>query len=542
MSVCVCNGLSTVKQLGDSIDIATKRVATLYRVSTLKQVSEQEDIPMQKQACTEFINYQGWVLVKEFLEKGVSGFKVSADDRDILQDIKEAALRKEFDILLVFMFDRLGRREDETPFVVEWFVQQGIEVWSVREGQQRFETHVDKLTNYLRFWQASGESIKTAERVRTRLSQLTAEGKFTGGVIPFGYKQIPTGEFNKKGVPKKQLVIDEKEAEIVKMVFSKSVHEGYGSHRLAAYLNSLGLKTHNGADFQSNFVTRMLKNRLYCGYFVSKDTVSPKQEHLAIIDENIFDMAQDIIGQRKNRNDKKSHVAMRTKGESLFSGNLICGHCGTRLVATKSNYKTHVIGGVPVREGRRTYICYHRSRRLNDCDGQSVYQAWKVEEIVLKIVRMYLDKIKRTPQERALETKFEKSIKEKKQEIRRLKKIISDLEEQLVTLSAEIGKALIGRSEFTTDMLRISIDKATKDLDENKSALAKCENEVENSSDMLSKLDFYYSQFIGWADEFDKASLERKKMIVSQMFSSITVSRDYKIEAVLNTTYQQFFE
>lgn len=542
MSVCVYNGLSTVKQLGDQIDIATKRVATLYRVSTLKQVSEQDDIPMQKQACTEFISQQGWVLVKEYVEKGISGFKVSADDRDILQDIKEAALRKEFDVLLIFMFDRLGRREDETPFIVEWFVKQGIEVWSVREGQQRFETHVDKLMNYLRFWQASGESIKTAERVRTRLSQLTAEGKFTGGVIPFGYKQIPTGEFNKKGVPKKQLVIDEKEAEIVKMVFSKSVHEGYGSHRLASYLNSLELKTHNGADFQSNFVTRMLKNRLYCGYFVSKDTVSPKQEHLAIIDENIFDMAQDIIGQRKNRSDKKSHVAMRTKGESLFSGNLICGHCGTRLVATKSNYKTHVVGGVPVREGRRTYICYHRSRRLNDCDGQSVYQAWKVEEIVLKIVRMYLDKIKRTPQERALETKFEKSINERKQEIRRLKKIISDLEEQLVTLSTEIGKALIGRSEFTADMLKISIDNTTKDLEENKSALAKCENEVENSSDMLSKLDFYYSQFVGWADEFDKASIERKKMIVSQMFSSITISRGYKIEAVLNTTYQQFFE
>lgn len=233
---------------------------------------------------------------------------------------------------------------------------------------------------------------------------------------------------------------------------------------------------------------------------------------------------------------------MRTKGESLFSGNLICGHCGTRLVATKSNYKTHVIGGVPVREGRRTYICYHRSRKLNDCDGQSVYQAWKVEEIVLKIVRMYLDKIKRTPQERALETKFEKSIKDKKQEVKRLKKIISNLEEQLVTLSTEIGKALIGTSEFTTDVLKISIDKTTKDLEENRSALKKCENEVENSSDMLSKLDFYYSQFISWADEFDKASIERKKMIISQLFSSITVSRGYKIEAVLNTTYQQFFE
>ena len=65
-----------------------------------------------------------------------------------------------FDILLVFMFDRLGRKEDGTPFVVEWFVNNGIEVWSAEEGQQRFDTHVDKLMNYIDIWQASGESLE----------------------------------------------------------------------------------------------------------------------------------------------------------------------------------------------------------------------------------------------------------------------------------------------------------------------------------------------------------------------------------------------
>ena len=47
------------------------------------------------------------------------------------------ALKGEFNILLVFMFDRLGRRDDETPFVVEWFVKQGIEVWSAMEGDRK---------------------------------------------------------------------------------------------------------------------------------------------------------------------------------------------------------------------------------------------------------------------------------------------------------------------------------------------------------------------------------------------------------------------
>ena len=31
---------------------------------------------------------------------------------------------------VVFMFDRIGRIDDETPFIVEWFVKKaGIEVW-----------------------------------------------------------------------------------------------------------------------------------------------------------------------------------------------------------------------------------------------------------------------------------------------------------------------------------------------------------------------------------------------------------------------------
>ena len=159
-----------------------KRVVCLYRVSTVGQV-EKDDIPMQKQFCREFCQRQeGWEIVRELSEKGVSGFKVSAKKRDKIQEIQRMALAGEFDILLVFMFDRLGRKDDETPFVVEWFVNQGIEVWSAMEGQQRFDTHVDKLLNYIRYWQASGESIKTSARVKTRIGQLTEPGYYTGSM------------------------------------------------------------------------------------------------------------------------------------------------------------------------------------------------------------------------------------------------------------------------------------------------------------------------------------------------------------------------
>ena len=69
-----------------------QRVYCLYRVSTLGQV-EKDDIPMQKEARREFVRqHPGWEIVREFSEKGVSGFKVSAKDRDAVQEIQRDAL------------------------------------------------------------------------------------------------------------------------------------------------------------------------------------------------------------------------------------------------------------------------------------------------------------------------------------------------------------------------------------------------------------------------------------------------------------------
>ena len=95
------------------------------------------DIPVQRKACREFAERMGWTIVYEEQENGVSGFKVSANDRDKIQLIKEYAEQGKFDILLVFMFDRIGRRAEETPFVVEWLINHGIQVWSVNEGEQQ---------------------------------------------------------------------------------------------------------------------------------------------------------------------------------------------------------------------------------------------------------------------------------------------------------------------------------------------------------------------------------------------------------------------
>ena len=199
------------------------RVYCLYRVSTAKQVDYDDmnkaDIPMQRTACRVFAEKMGWTIVREEQETGVSGFKTSADQRDKLQLIREHATQGKFDILLVFMFDRLGRRADETPFVVEWFVKNGIRVWSVNEGEQRFDSHTDRLTNYIRFWQADGESQKTSYRTKTALAQMVQEGRFRGGSAPYGYRLEKSGRLNKRKHEVSKLVIQEDEAKVVRQMF-----------------------------------------------------------------------------------------------------------------------------------------------------------------------------------------------------------------------------------------------------------------------------------------------------------------------------------
>lgn len=526
----------------ESLSLVLKIAYCLYRVSTKKQVDKTvDDIPVQRKACHEFAERNGWVIGKEFCEKGVSGFKVSANDRDAVQDLREAAMNHEFDILLVFMFDRIGRIDSETPFVVEWFVNQGIEVWSVKEGQQKIESHTDKLINYMRYWQANGESLKTSMRVKTVMDQMTAEGIYRGGVTPFGYRTVEKGRLNKKGQPLKDLEPDPVESELVKTIFNKTVFEGYGSYRMAEYVNALGARTHNGSTFQCTTIIRILKNRVYCGYYVSGNVVSPKIDELVIIDENIFDMAQEILKQRAKKNDDKVHIARTTKGRTLLSGNLVCGHCGSRMMSTGYTDKYIRKDGTKGQTDGLRYMCYHRARKLNDCDGQSVYSARRIDEDVIELVEGYLERIKSHPKEKALEMRYRKELDQKKRLHEELIRNKENLEKRLKELSMEVGKSLTGESKFSVDVLSASIDSTRKEISSMEEQLKQCEAELNHKKDLLQKLDYYYQQFVSWAYEFKNATIESKKMIICYLIDEIRVSRGYKLEISFNVSYEQFF-
>lgn len=518
-----------------------KIIYALYRVSTQKQVDKQKnDIPMQKEACREFADKMGWQIGKEFLEKGISGFKISAENRDAIQDLKAAALNGEFQILLVYMFDRIGRIDDETPFVIEWFVKHGIEVWSVKEGEQRFESHVDKLTNYIRFWQASGESEKTSMRIKTRKNQLTREGKYTGGPIPLGYRLVKIGRLNKRGNEVYDLAIHPEEAEWVRQAFSLTVNEGYGSYRVASFLNDHGVRTHNGAKFQCTTVIRILRNRLYCGFTSSGDAVSEHIDELQIIEQDTFERAQFILDQRAGANDEKRQILMTTKGNSLLSGILFCAHCGGRLTAnTYHDSYTRKDGITKVCEYRR-YICYHKSRKLCKCDGQSTYSADKVDSAVYKVMSDIFSCVTNAPDENDLKRRFDKEISSSRAKQTKLRMEIQKYENQIERLNSEIASSLTGESVYTPEQLSAAIKSVNEKTTSAKAELETIIDSIENKKAAMEKVKPSYEQFISWADEFKRAPLEVKKMIISQLVKRIEISKGYKINIELNMDYLRF--
>ena len=63
---------------------------------------------------------------------------------------------------------------------------------------------------------------------------------FKGGVAPYGYDLVKSGQLNKRKHELFNLALNETEAAVVRIIFEKYVNEGFGAQRIATYLNRLG--------------------------------------------------------------------------------------------------------------------------------------------------------------------------------------------------------------------------------------------------------------------------------------------------------------
>lgn len=522
-----------------------KRVICLYRVSTKGQV-DKDDIPMQRIECRKFIETQGWTLVGEYAEKGVSGFKVSAEKRDAIMSIRKEAERGAFDVLLVFMFDRLGRRDDETPFLVEWFISKGIEVWSTREGQQKMESRADKLINYIRYWQAGGESEKTSERVRTKHRQMVEEGLWRGGTRPFGYKLIHNGRIGKKNRQLFDLTIDENESVIVRDIFDGYIRRGMGIHRLANYLNSRYPSPDKVWAPQS--IKTILTNPIYIGISRCGDVRSPVNEALRIVSDEDFQFARHVMDMRVTRktqtrgdiDEDNPDEAKRTKtsiyGASLLSGLLYCAHCGHKLVGTYHT-KQRANGAYYYRP---VYRCYNGATKAKGCDGQRTYSAARIEKAVLEIVHQYFSHFGASmdavwKEQQRLQIKQGSGARLKQAELS-----LSRLQAQHKKLREELVKVLMGESVFDEETIKSMLDEKQDAIEKAEAYLKEVRASAEDTEQKLQQLIFQYRSIKNWSSVFDQANDDEKKMILARIIEKITVDKNYNISIYFFLTLEDF--
>jgi len=521
-----------------------KRVWCLYRVSKKQQVSADEDIPMQKNACHEFVNGKpDWTITNELYEKGVSGWKKSVNERDEMAALKEGALKKKFDVLLVFMFDRLGRREDETPVMVNFLIQHGIEVWSVKEGQRKIESHVDKLLNYISFWQSDGESQKTSIRVKEAKKQLSEQGYFQGGTAPLGYKIVETEERHWKNKDRrvKELVPDEMESEIIKLIYHLYVNKHMGYRKIADHLNEQGYRNRDGKIFAVSTIQRILSNPIYIGFKRYKTAAGgtlPFNEKLQILPEELFYQAERIRKIRRGNMKEQDKSDIPRSGKLLLSGLAYCKYCGSKLTSNylykSSKDKRHKTAiyryRCPLNKGK-TY-CRHR---------QNIWGGKKYDTLIINKLKSILSQFELQPYLVAGKHLKAERVKLKEQNIKHLKKEYVDLKKQQEKLNLEIGKALIGESAFTPEQLSLALETIEKQMEEKSALIHSLTEELQKERETCSDVNFLANELKHWAQKFEVADGDHKKALLSKLINKVYLGKN-EIEIELNIGLSDYFE
>ena len=159
-----------------------KRAAIYARVST---VDRGQDPETQLRQLREYAEHRGFSVVREFVDHASGSRNGRAEYRAML----EAAGRRQFDVLLVWRYDRFARSMRELVNALAEFESLGIDFISYNEGADT-TTPQGRLLFGIMASLAEFERSLIAERVKAGMQRAKAQGKHTG-TICFSGKPLP---------------------------------------------------------------------------------------------------------------------------------------------------------------------------------------------------------------------------------------------------------------------------------------------------------------------------------------------------------------
>jgi DNA invertase Pin-like site-specific DNA recombinase len=149
----------------------TFRCALYCRVSTSEQNPE-----LQLRELRNFVSRRGWTISGEFIDHGVSGVK---DSRLELDKLMRSARRREFDVVIVWRFDRFARSVKHFVLALEEFQTLGIGFVSYQEALDT-STPIGKAMFTIIGAMAELERNVIRERVRAGVHNARRNGKTLG--------------------------------------------------------------------------------------------------------------------------------------------------------------------------------------------------------------------------------------------------------------------------------------------------------------------------------------------------------------------------
>jgi len=494
---------------------------------------ESSSVTNQREILKRYVSEQeNFFIVKEYVDDGYTGTNFDRPGfKRMIEDIEAGII----DTVITKDLSRLGRERLGVGHYTEiYFPEHNVRYIALLDN---IDTYFDAGMNDMAPFKGVINDMYVrdiSKKIRSSLIERKKAGNFLGVTAPYGYEKDSNNKFH--------LVINEKEAEIVKRVFRLYL-EGNGLTRIAQILTKDGVpvpgesrnigktrKTALYSSWKQTTIRRILDNRVYLGELVqfkrrkinykSKRRITvPEEEryickgtHEAIIDEESFNAVQNIL--------KKNKSFKGTKHDYLFKGLLFCSECGARLNVTYSNYALKKYG-----EYRYTTICYSYSRLYSDICTRHSNSIPELEEVLIKHIKevcsRYINEnlqdelINMAKKQKQLELK---QISNEKR-LETLEQKISDIGLYIKNLYMDKVKGVVNENDYISLVADFTKDK--DNLIKEKEELIKIINNQKPQINETAKIERLAKEFL---------SLERPtKQLLNELIEKITISENKEI-------------
>jgi DNA invertase Pin-like site-specific DNA recombinase len=307
----------------------------------------------QERVCRGRADQLGCEVIEVVADSAVSG-SVKVSQRNGGSHLLALARAGVINLIILEGLDRLSRDLVEQETVVRRLEHWGIRLVGVADGYDTLSGQVRKLARGVRGLINETYLEDLRHKVHRGLVGQIKRG-YSPGLKCYGYSSV-VAETNARGEPLGyRLVVNEEQAQIVRRIFRDFV-DGKSCTTIAHELNAEGVPSpsRKGWHMMTIYGNRkfnhgMLRRTLYAGVLTwnrssmrrDPDTgrekrierpveewVTEQRPDLQIVDTETFQRAQVRL------QDSRVGVLRATRKPNILSGLLVCGHCGSNLVAT----------------------------------------------------------------------------------------------------------------------------------------------------------------------------------------------------------------